>query len=410
MKTLVPLVAAAFFALFILNVFVPYPPALQQAQDAGFDRNTIDTGLQLSFERRLLLWPSRFLELGLLAFLGLTSTGRRLADRLLLWFRDYRIPAALGVGFVYILLHEVYALPLGIARYVHLRSWDMSNQSLLEWLRDRYVSWGVDLVWEMIMGVGLYSLLILFPRFWWLLAALGASALGVAYAFFAPILIYPLFNDFTPLAETKWSQQEPRVRALIDKAGVPVKEILVMNASRQSNHTNAYFAGFGSTRRIVLYDTLLDKHTEAEIESVLAHELGHWQHDHIVKGIVLGTLGAIVGFLVLHGFLLYAINRPPWNLRSIADPAGLPLIILLSYLGSWAVMPVGNAVSRYFEVQADQASLDLAGQPEAFIASEQKMAKDNKSNVAPTPWNAWLFSTHPTTVERIRMAQEWQRQ
>ena len=102
-------------------------------------------------------------------------------------------------------------------------------------------------------------------------------------------------------------------------------------------------------------------------------------------------------------------RRAPWNLQSIADPAGLPVILLLVYLGSWAVLPAQNAVSRYFERQADQTSLELAGQPKAFIVGERKLANDNKSNVAPTPWNVWLYSTHPPTVERIEMAKEFEK-
>ena len=176
---------------------------------------------------------------------------------------------------------------------------------------------------------------------------------------------------------------------------------------RQTNHTNAYFTGFGSTRRIVLYDNLLKKHTPAEIESILAHEIGHWRHDHIVKGLLLGTAAALLGFFLLHCVLHWAVGRAPWHLQSIADPAGLPLVLLLISLGSWAAMPVGNAVSRHFERQADQVSLDLARQPAAFIECERKLARDNLGNVAPSPWNVWLFSTHPPTVERIHMAEEW---
>jgi STE24 endopeptidase len=407
MKTLVPLVAACFFLLFVLTVFVPYPPALDDAYAAGFNTDDIETGLQYAFQRRLLAWPSWLLELVLLGSLALTGAGRRLADYLLTWTRGYRIPAALTIGVVYLALHECFSAPLSYARHVHSHAWRMSNRSDWDWFHDRYLGLAIDVAWETIVLSGFYALLIVFPRVWWLLAALGGAVLGIAYALLAPVLINPLFNTFTPLSETEWKKQEPRVQALIDKAGVPVQEILVMNASKQSNHTNAYFTGFGPTRRIVLYDTLLKNHTDAEIESILGHELGHWMHDHIVKGIVLGTILAAFACFVLHFILRAAVGRAPWHLQSIADPGGLPLVLLLLNFASWASMPPANAVSRYFERQADQASLELAGQPEAFVKAEQKMARENKGNVAPTPWNVWIFSTHPTTVERIRMAREW---
>jgi len=347
--------------------------------------------------------------LGLLYVLAMTSLARRWADRLLDWTGQRRIIAALGMGLTFVVLHEILYLPIGIGRLYHAQSWGMSNLDLAGWLHDHALSVGINLLCKAIVLVGFYSLLIWLPRIWWLIAPFGAGALTVTYVLLAPILISPLFNDFTPLSKTEWSDKQSRVQALIDKAGVPVEEILVMNASRQSNHTNAYFTGFGPTRRIVIYDTLLKNHSDAEIESILAHELGHWLHDHIVKGILLGTLAALFGCFLLDRVLRLALERAPWHLRSIADPAGLPLILLLMCLGSWVAMPVGNAVSRHFERQADQVSLELAGQPEAFKTTEKKMAIDNKSNVAPTPWNVWLFSSHPTTVERIQMAEEWEK-
>jgi STE24 endopeptidase len=407
MKALVWTIAGLFVVLFGVTTFIPYEPAREAAIAAGFDEADIETGLRFAFERRLLMWAATAIHLGLLCVLALTSCSRRWADRFLGWTGQRRILAVVGVGLVYVVLSEILSLPIGIARHYHAEAWGMSNLDLAGWLREHYLAFAIQTACEAILLVGFYALLIVLPRMWWLIAPLGASAFAVAYAFLSPILISPLFNDFTPLSETRWQDQQSRVRALIDKAGIPVEEILVMNASKQSKHTNAYFAGFGSTRRIVLYDNLLKEHTPDEIESVLAHEIGHWQHDHIVKGILLGMLAALGGCLLLDRLLRGAMGRPPWQLTSKADPAGLPIVLFAMYLGSWIAMPVENAVIRHFEVQADQASLELAGQPEAFIRCEQKLARVNKSNVAPTPWNAWLFNTHPTTVERIRMAEEW---
>jgi STE24 endopeptidase len=410
MKTLVSTIAALFFLMFVLTTFVPYPGARATALHTGFTEDQINTGLQYTFERRFFQWTADALELGLLYVLAMTRLARRWADRLLDWTSQRRIVAALGMGLTYVALHEILHLPIGIARLYHAQYWGMSNLDLAGWLHDHALYFGINLVCEAIVLVGFYALLIWIPRIWWLIAPFGAGALTVTYVWLAPILINPLFNDFTPLSKTEWSNQQSRVQALIDKAGVPVKEILVMNASRQSNHTNAYFTGFGPTRRIVIYDTLLKNHSDAEIESILAHELGHWLHDHIVKGMLLGTLALLFGCFLLDRLLRFAVGRAPWHLQSIADPAGLPLILLAMYLGHWIALPVGNAVSRHFERQADQVSLELAGQPKAFIAGEEKLAITNKSNIAPTPWNVWLFSSHPPTVERIRMAKEWEQE
>jgi STE24 endopeptidase len=388
--------------------FIPYPPAIDEARSVGFSDDTIATGVNFAFERRFLSWIWTALHFGLLGLLGLSGLARHWADRFLAWTHGYRIPAALCMGLCYLVLSEFLYLPVGIARFYQSRAWGMgsADYDLANWLKDHYLAAGVNLIWESVVLIGFYALLIFVPRIWWLIAPLGGGLLGIAYAYLAPIWINPLFNDFTPLEKTEWSDMQPRVRALIYEAGIPVEEILVMNASRQSSHTNAYFTGFGGTRRIVLYDTLLKKHTPDEIESVLAHEIGHWHHDHLAKGILLGAIASVFGFWVLDRFLRGAIAQPPWSLHSTADPAGLWLILLLINAGSWIAMPAENLVSRHFERQADEMSLQLAKKPDAFIDCERKMAIDNKSNVAPTPWNVWLFSSHPPTVERIRIAQE----
>jgi STE24 endopeptidase len=355
------------------------------------------------------MWAGQALELGILCAFALTSLGRRLADRMLAWTGQRRVLAAVAVGIFISLVHFVLYLPLGVASLAHRWAWETSNLDIAGWLYDYSLGSGITWICEAIALFGFYVLLIWLPRSWWLIAPIGAAGLAVAYAFLSPILVNPLFNDFTPLKDTPWRDQEPRVKAMIDKAGVPVQEILVMNGSRQSNHTNAYFTGFGPTRRIVLFDTLLKNHNDDEIESILAHELGHWKHDHINKGILLGMLAALVGCCFLDQCLRAARGRAPWYLQSKADPGGLPLVLLLMFLGSWLTAPAANLVSRHFERQADQTSLELADVPKAFIDAELKLARVNKANVAPTPWNVWLFATHPPTVERIHMAEEWRK-
>jgi STE24 endopeptidase len=416
MKTLVSTIAAAFLVLAVLT-FVPYPPARQIALDAGFTTEQIDTGLQYTFERRLFTWSWTAILLTMLCVFALTSVGRRLADRFLAWTGGRRVLAALGVGAVMVLAENLLWLPVGISRHFHAVEWGLTNRTLASWLHDTLLALGVDLIVKAILLVGFYALLIWLPRFWWLAAPIGGALFGAGYAFLLPILINPLFNDFTPLSETKWAHLQPRVESLLAESGVPVQEILVMDASRQTKHTNAYFTGFGPTRRIVFYDNmlkrpndeyLLKKENQDQMISILGHEIGHWRHDHIVKGILLAIPAALLACFLLDRLLRIAMTRGPWQLQSTADPAGLPLILLALYLGTWAALPVQNGVGRYFEAQADQASLTLADQPQAFINAELQMADENKANVAPTPWNVWLFSTHPPSVERIRAAKEWQ--
>jgi STE24 endopeptidase len=399
----------AFLLLFVLTTFVPSAQAEARAA-AYFSADEIATGLRYSFERRLLFWAATGLELALLGYLVAGGAGRRWADRFQGLARGSWLGTLLLMAAAYWLAHEALQFPVALGRHYHLRVWEMTRRSVGDWLVE-YAGYTLILaVVQLVVVVGLYVLMRRYPRRWWLPATGGATVIAVGIAWLWPVFVAPLFNTFTPLRDTQWAALEPRVTRLVQKAGVPVSDILVMDASRQSSHTNAYFAGFGATRRIVLYDTLLQTQNADEIESILAHEIGHWRHDHIVKGIVLGALAALAGLWVLARILLAVVGKPPLFLSGPSDPAGLPLIVLLFMVGSWLAMPAENFVSRYFERQADEASLELAGMPDVFIAAEKRLARANKGNVAPPPWTVWLFSTHPTTVERIRMAEAWEQQ
>jgi STE24 endopeptidase len=327
---------------------------------------------------------------------------RAWAGDLLRW-----LATLLLVGGSYALLQETLQFPLRVARFFHSKAWGMTERPFVDWLGEYALSVGVVLAAEAIAGIGLYLLLRWFPRTWYLLGTAGATVMALATAVLMPVLIAPLFNTFTPLSQTEWAGLEPMVRSLTAKAGVPVEGVYVMDASRQGHHTNAYFTGLGSTQSIVLYDTLLKKHPPDEVESILAHEIGHWVHHHIISGILLGALAALAGLIVLDRILHWCRGRPPICLRRLDDPAGLLLVLLLGYLGQWVAMPLENAVSRHFERQADAKSLELAGMPDAFIRAEQGLARHNKGNVVPAPWNVWFFSTHPPTLDRIEMAREW---
>jgi STE24 endopeptidase len=399
--------ALLFVTLFVVTTF-SHSPAARAEAEAYFPPKVIDDGLQYAFERRLLFWPSVALQLGFLVVLVETGLARKVTDWCQKLVGGRWLLTVVLVGLLYFAVDVVLSLPFAIARFELNRAWGLTSRELSDWFEDYAKGLGVAAVTDGVVLVGLYLLLRWLPRRWWLAATAGGVALGVLYAFLSPIVVEPIFNTFTPLRQTQWANLEGIVRLLVARAGVPVQDILVVDASRQSTHSNAYFTGFGATRRIVLYDNLLKDHSEAEVESVLAHELGHWRHDHIVKGLALGAVAALCGFFLLSRILLAAVGRGRLGLKSPSDPAGLPLILLMVLLGFWLAMPATNAVTRAFERQADADSLELAGQPQAFIEAEKRLAKKNKSNVAPLPFSVWLFNTHPTAVERIKMAKQWE--
>jgi STE24 endopeptidase len=410
MKTTLLAGLFVYATLFVVTTFVPWEEARQQAAAAGFSETDIDNGLEYEFRWNLLYWTRvgvHYLFYFLVIFKG---WGRWLAETFHARSGGRWFVTVLLMLVFFFLANALLALPFGAMGFELQRAWGMTERPWGDWLRDRALSFALNtFIWGSVFG-GLYLLIRYFPRTWWLGATLFGLVFGIGYAIVQPLVIAPLFNTFTPLRDTEWKNLEKSVRALTDKAGIEVNEILVMNASRQGFHSNAYFAGFGPTRRIVLYDNLLKQNEPDEIESVLAHEIGHWQYDHIVKGIALAVPAVLLALYALSWILRWSVNRRPLLLTSPADPAGIPLVLILYSLGTWLAMPVENAVSRHFESQANQAALDLAEKPKAFINVEKNMAKKNLSNVAPTPWNAWLFGTHPTTIEAIRMAEDWRLQ
>lgn len=432
-----------FVGLFAGTTFAPPSAEIEQNARKYFTPEEVERGQDFSFQRKLLFWTGTGLRLGLLAWIVCSGFGRTLATGCLVVARGRWIVAVLLVGGFCFLADEAIAIPIGLARLENLRAWGMTRRSIADWLLQHAVAVGVSGAIEISVLTGLYVLIRLFPRTWWLLATAGGMVLAVAFALILPIWISPLFNRFTPLEQTPWSNFTRPVTELAQRGGVQVHDILVMDASRQSSHTNAYFTGFGNTRRIVLYDNLLRAHTRwtpgqaagmaalvgggsalvpfqalayreayatqgwLEIESILAHEMGHWKHNHIVQGIVLGGAAVLVGFLLLSAILKAMVGRPPLRLTSPFDPAGVPLVGLLMLIGMWLAAPVENAVSRHFERQADQVSLEMTDRPAVFIETEKRMARDNISNVTPNRWSIWFLATHPPTVERIRMAEEW---
>ena len=396
-----------FGSLFIATTFASSPSSQEAAREVGFSETEIETGKTYAAERRLLFWCQTAFQLGIWTWIVARGFGRGIADTCLNLARNRWLIAVALVGIFCFLIEEAITFPFAAARLMHMWAWGMTQRSFASWAGEHFMQSAVFGLIELPVLVVGYWLIRNFPRTWWLLATAGATAFAYALALLLPIVVSPLFNTFTPLRESSWQFLEPRIKALLSKADIAVDDILVMDASRQSGHTNAYFAGFGPTRRIVLYDTLLRKHTPEEIETIVAHEIGHWQYDHILKGLALAGLGSMVGFFALWLILRWLVDRPPLYLQSPWDPAALPLILLLAMLSTWAALPVQNAISREFERQADRVSLELAGQADAFIAAERKLAIDNKMNVAPIPFSVWFFASHPPVVERMRMGMEW---
>jgi Zn-dependent protease with chaperone function len=249
-------------------------------------------------------------------------------------------------------------------------------------------------------GAGAALLLALmrrFPRRWWLPGSVGAVAISAAFLYAGPVLLDPIFNRFRPLPAGRTRRD---VLELARKAGVTVGEVYEVDASRRTTAANAYVTGLGRTKRVVLYDTLLTRFSRAETNLVVAHELGHVHHRDVPRSLLYLALVAPAGLFA--AARLTERWRPPDT--DPGAPASLPGAVLALGAAAFATSTVANQLSRMVERRADSFSLELTGEPGAFISSEKRLAVQNLADPDPPGWKTFLLSTHPPTIERIGMA------
>jgi STE24 endopeptidase len=238
------------------------------------------------------------------------------------------------------------------------------------------------------------------PRAWWLGAGAGSVVLGAAAAALAPVILDPIFNDFTPLPE---GETRADVLSLAREAEVKVGEVYSVDASRRTTAANAYVTGLGPTKRVVLFDTLLDRYSRDEVRLVVAHELAHVRHRDVLRSVVYaGIVGPAAAL---------AVQRLSWWLSTErGTPAALPALALAAALVTTPLGLISNRLSRAIERRADAFALELAGTPEAFVSFERTIALQNVADIDPPRWVTSLLATHPPTGERIGAALAYSQQ
>jgi STE24 endopeptidase len=351
------------------------------------------------------VYGSLVLGLVVAGVLALTPLGARLVGA---------VARPLGGGWVWqvllgtlslALVGRLATMPLDVLSERAQRRYGLSTQTWGSWLID--VAKGV-LVSSVLTGVVLlavFALVRLAPRTWWAWAAAVTAAFVLLGSFVYPLVVEPVFNRFTSLPA---GQLRTDLLALAARDGVPVQDVLVADASRRTTALNAYVSGFGSTRRIVVYDTLLRQATPREVELVVAHELGHAKRQDVLHGTLLGALGAAAGVCVLALLLTTGLVRRA-GAAGVGDPRVIPLLLFLVAVGSLLLSPAANLVSRRIEARADVHSLDVTRDVPTFIAAEQRLARTNLADLEPNRLAYLMFSTHPSTTERIAVAREWGR-
>jgi STE24 endopeptidase len=298
----------------------------------------------------------------------------------------------------------VAALPFAALAHERAVDFGKSTQSWAEWGSDRLVASAIA-IGLAATGAALFTALMRrFPRGWWLAGAGAVVCIEVLFVWLAPVVLDPVFNDYRDLPP---GRTRADVEQLGRRAGVDVGEVLVVDASRRTTSANAYVGGLGQTKRVVLYDTLLQRFTPSQVRLVVAHELGHVKHRDLARGMLWVALVAPGGMLVV------MLLTRTWSARAGTIPgtaASLPAFALALTVVVTCATILSNQLSRAVEADADAYSLELTGEAQEFIGMQRRLARVNLTNPDPPALYHFLFATHPSAVERVGAALAYERQ
>src|SRR6266511_447928 len=331
-------------------------------------------------------------SLGYLAVLAFTGLGDAVADRM---------GSAAAFVAVIVVAGSLLGLPLRAWGFAHERRWGFATQSWLGWLNDWAKGAIVGLVVTGGLLLGFLTLAHALPHAWVWVAAPLAAAVVFVLSFLAPVVFEPLFNRFRPLEDEALAAS---VRALSRDAGVPVRDVLVADASRRTTKENAYVSGLGATRRVVVYDTLVRRGSPREVRLVFACDVGHRRAGHVVKGTLTAAAGAVAVAFLVWWLLGSTTVLDAIHAGGPGDPRVVPFVLVVAAVAGLVSDPFGMAVSRRWERAADWFSIDLTGDPEGFAEMERNLSLANLSELAPLRL-AYLFTfSHPAPAERIAAA------
>jgi len=297
--------------------------------------------------------------------------------------------------------YTVVTLPLTWwAGYVEPHRYGLSTQTPRSWLVDQLKSLALSLAFGLAAGEVIYWLLRTFPSTWWAWASAFLLAATVFLGFISPVLILPIFYRLVPLDD---ADLVGRIGRLAERTGRHVAGVYTINLSARTTAANALFMGLGRTQRIALGDTLYAEYSADEIETIVAHELGHQVHHDLYQGLVLQGLLLVGSLYLAHLFLGWGVAR--FGFAGPGDVAALPLVLIAAGLFSLVTMPLANGYSRWRERLADRFSIQATGKPGAFARAMIRLANQNLSEADPPRWVVWLLYSHPPIGERIALAE-----
>jgi STE24 endopeptidase len=345
-----------------------------------------------------------------LAALSMSGVGirlRELAAAIAQWAPD-ALNDAVVVAIVTILVMVILGLvELPFAYYQGFlleHRYGLSTQSRRHWFSDQFKGVLLGMALAIAGASVVYGALGRWPDDWWWMSATVFAIATIGLAQLAPVLLLPIFYKFKPLDRPALVE---RLMKLAGNARTHVNGVFEWVLSSHTRKANAALAGLGTTRRILLSDTLLADYSEDEIEVILAHELAHHVHHDLWRGIAVHSLALFGGFLVLSLFL--GVVAEPLGLRGVSDPAGLPALMLAGGVWTFLLLPLVNAISRAQERAADRYALQVTRNVDAFVTAMKRLSQQNLAEEYPSKLVRWLFYSHPPIRERIDAARAFGR-
>jgi STE24 endopeptidase len=305
----------------------------------------------------------------------------------------------------YFVLVYVLSFPLNLYEYFYREhQYGFATQSFGPWFREQLIGLGLTIIAGTVLLIILYAVFRHAPRTWWIWGTGVAVIFLLVLVFIAPVYIEPLFNTYKPLTNP---QIRDPILAMARANEIPVKQVFEVDASRQTTRVSANVSGFLGTTRIALNDNLLKECSLPEIREVMAHEMGHYVLNHGAKLLTYFGIFILIGFTLTRKFFDAAVRRwgDKWGVRGIADPAGLPLLVLILSTFLFILTPFLNTVVRVTEREADAFGVNTAREPDGMAKVALKLGAYRKLD--PTPLEEFIFYDHPSGRARIRMAMDW---
>jgi STE24 endopeptidase len=337
--------------------------------------------------------------------LFITGLSRELEKFSLKHFENIYIAFIIFVACIAV-IEGVITFPLSFySGFILEHKYKLSNQTLFAYIKEDLKGLAVGIVLGLPVLIIFYYILKNYPGSWWFIFGIFLFFFSVLLARIAPVIIFPLFYKFKPVENESLNN---KIISLCNKTGVKVEGIFTFDMSKDTKKANAAFTGLGKSKRIILGDTLLQNFSEDEIESIFAHELGHYKMKHVLKLMILSTIMSFTGLYVVS--FIYSRTLSVFNIGDVYTLSVLPLLILYLSVFYSLISPLSNYISRKFEWQADNYALQTCTDSFSFMSALEKLSQQNLSDKYPKKWVEFLFHSHPSLGKRIEYAKNFKKQ